>query len=78
MKISRSGWTKCDRGDGGDAFHGGRAFIREEKTMADYSVLKAHLRGELIQAGDSNYDDARKLYNAMIDKGFRRQADRFA
>ncbi len=26
------------------------------------------LRGELIQPGDSNYDDARKLYNGMIDK----------
>jgi FAD/FMN-containing dehydrogenase len=30
--------------------------------------LKAKLRGELIQPGDSGYDEARKLYNAMIDK----------
>ncbi|HEX4056498.1 MAG TPA: FAD-binding oxidoreductase [Tepidisphaeraceae bacterium] len=30
--------------------------------------LKGALRGELIQPGDANYDDARKLYNAMIDK----------
>jgi FAD/FMN-containing dehydrogenase len=36
--------------------------------MTDYSALKANLRGELIQPGDGNYDDARKLYNAMIDK----------
>jgi hypothetical protein len=36
--------------------------------MADYSDLKPYLRGELIQADDSNYDDARKLSNAMIDK----------
>ena len=36
--------------------------------MADYSALKPHLRGDLIQPGDGNYDDARKLYNAMIDK----------
>jgi hypothetical protein len=35
---------------------------------ADYSDLKPHLRGELILPGDGNYDDARKLYNAMIDK----------
>jgi FAD/FMN-containing dehydrogenase len=30
--------------------------------------LKAGLRGELIQRSDSQYDEARKLYNAMIDK----------
>jgi FAD/FMN-containing dehydrogenase len=27
-----------------------------------------NLRGELIQPGDQNYDEARKLYNAMIDR----------
>ena len=43
-------------------------FGKEGKTMSQYSALKPHLRGELIQPGDSNYDDARKLYNAMIDK----------
>ena len=26
------------------------------------------LRGSVIQQGDAGYDDARKLYNAMIDK----------
>jgi hypothetical protein len=36
--------------------------------MPDYNALKAHLRGDLIQPGDGNYDEARKLYNAMIDK----------
>lgn len=36
--------------------------------MADYSTLKSQLRGELVQPGDANYNDARKLYNAMIDK----------
>jgi hypothetical protein len=35
------------------------------KSMQD---LKANLRGELIQPDDRNYDDARKVYNAMIDK----------
>jgi hypothetical protein len=30
--------------------------------------LQSSLRGELIQPGDANYDDARRLYNAMIDK----------
>jgi FAD/FMN-containing dehydrogenase len=35
---------------------------------AAVDTFKASLRGELIQPGDSNYDDARKLYNGMIDK----------
>ena len=32
------------------------------------SAFGAQLRGELIQPGDARYEDARKLYNAMIDK----------
>ena len=32
------------------------------------SAFSAQLRGELIQPGDARYDDARKVYNAMIDK----------
>ena len=30
--------------------------------------FKASLRGELIRPGDAGYDDARKIYNGMIDK----------
>jgi len=30
--------------------------------------LKAALRGRVVQAGDPDYEDARKVYNAMIDK----------
>ena len=30
--------------------------------------FKAGLRGALIGRGDPDYDEARKLYNAMIDK----------
>ena len=32
------------------------------------SEFRAQLRGELIQPTDANYDEARKVYNAMIDK----------
>jgi len=35
---------------------------------SEVTDLKAKLRGDLIQPGDANYDDARKLYNGMIDK----------
>ena len=32
------------------------------------AALRGQLRGELIRPGDANYDDARRVYNAMIDK----------
>ena len=31
------------------------------------SAFKSSLRGELIQRSDPAYDEARKLYNGMID-----------
>ena len=37
----------------------------KEETVQD---LSATLRGELIQPGDDAYEDARKVYNGMIDK----------
>src|SRR5690348_1987549 len=36
--------------------------------MPDYSSLKAGLRGDLILPADDSYHEARKVYNAMIDK----------
>src|SRR5262245_27180063 len=35
---------------------------------AAIATLKASLRGDLIQPSDAGYHDARKVYNAMIDK----------
>ena len=35
---------------------------------ATIGELKAQMRGELIQRGDAQYEEARQLYNAMIDK----------
>src|SRR5215470_1684869 len=37
----------------------------EEKSIAE---LKTNLRGPVIEPQDAGYDDARKVYNAMIDK----------
>src|SRR5438045_2756389 len=31
-------------------------------------TFRAQLRGELIQPDDATYEEARKVYNAMIDK----------
>jgi FAD/FMN-containing dehydrogenase len=36
--------------------------------MIDIDTLAGQLRGAVIRAGDAGYDEARKLYNAMIDK----------
>src|SRR5438552_1564000 len=30
--------------------------------------FKSHLRGELIQPSDASYEEARRIYNGMIDK----------
>ncbi|HEX9666052.1 MAG TPA: FAD-binding oxidoreductase [Thermodesulfobacteriota bacterium] len=37
----------------------------QDKTIEEF---KSKLRGELIRRGDEQYDEARKVYNAMIDK----------
>ncbi|WP_433288041.1 FAD-binding oxidoreductase [Pseudonocardia sp. CA-142604] len=37
-------------------------------TVAPYDELAAALRGDLITPQDPSYDDARSVYNAMIDK----------
>ncbi|TJW25697.1 MAG: FAD-dependent oxidoreductase, partial [Mesorhizobium sp.] len=34
----------------------------------DITTFAASLRGEVIRTGDASYDEARKLYNGMIDK----------
>src|SRR5437660_11512540 len=36
-----------------------------EDSIADF---KRNLRGRLIEPGDEDYDQARKVYNGMIDK----------
>ena len=37
-------------------------------TTAPYAELAAAVRGDLILPGDPGYDQARAVYNAMIDK----------
>ena len=37
-------------------------------AAAAVDALKASLRGELLRVGDTSYDEARKVWNGMIDK----------
>jgi UDP-N-acetylenolpyruvoylglucosamine reductase len=41
---------------------------REDFMTEQFDQLRASFRGELIQAGDTTYESARKVYNGMIDK----------
>ena len=36
--------------------------------MSDHAAFRASLRGEVFEPADAGYHEARKLYNAMIDK----------
>ena len=40
------------------------AIVLNDTTLA---TLKTNLRGELIQRNEPGYEEARKLYNGMID-----------
>ena len=42
--------------------------VQHTPAELDLGPLQASLRGELIGPGDAHYDEARTLYNAMIDK----------
>jgi FAD/FMN-containing dehydrogenase len=44
---------------------------KESMSMVDEATVeqfKVEVRGELIQSGEPDYAEARKAYNAMIDK----------
>ena len=50
--------------------HSANIFLQKMKELKEDAIkeLKANLRGGMIEPQDAGYDDARKVYNAMIDK----------
>jgi hypothetical protein len=44
---------------------GGAATFLDAATVQDFA---ARLRGSLLRHGDDGYDEARKLFNGMIDQ----------
>lgn len=47
-----------------------QSVTKNDSRLAEEAVsaFGAQLRGELIQPNDVHYDEARKIYNVMIDK----------
>src|SRR5688572_21106981 len=47
-----------------------RSSVKTASKLAEQAVnaFHAQLRGELFQPSDAQYDQVRKVYNAMIDK----------
>ena len=41
---------------------------RTKISPAAIELLQAKLRGELVQPGESGYEEARKVYNALHDR----------
>src|SRR5688572_15286569 len=48
-------------------FESSRPTWETEMTSAIQALTGAH-RGRIVQPGDADYDSARKVYNAMIDR----------
>jgi hypothetical protein len=42
--------------------------LQTDLAVETIETFKATLRGALLCPGDSGYDDARRLWNAMIDR----------
>jgi FAD/FMN-containing dehydrogenase len=40
----------------------------EKNMTADHNAFRTSMRGEVLEPSDAGYHEARKLYNAMIDK----------
>src|SRR5262249_43743710 len=55
------GWQLNDASEGSD-------MATSVTTTAPYQELAAAVRGDLIAPGDPGYDQARAVYNGMIDK----------
>src|SRR5690606_29037909 len=56
------------RSEGGAPMTLQTATEMRELPEADVQAFAQSLRGQLIRRGDPDYDEARKVYNAMIDK----------
>ena len=52
----------------GEPYRSAQVRERRNAMLNETGIEKLQARGELIQRGDPSYEEARKVFNGMVDK----------